>query len=522
MTPDPLAGAEHLEVPPHKTVLMPVKVVEDEFNLLPLDQIHKVHFIGIGGIGMSALAHILMARGIAVSGSDRSESSITRRLVSLGANVSIGHDAVHVLEPDWVVYSAAIPASNPERTAAREKKIPQMDRAALLGQIIREYQNSVSVAGSHGKTTTTALLSMLMEWGGKDPTVLIGGDLDSIGGNVKVGESDVLVTEACEYQGSFLRFPSRIGIVLNIDLDHLDYFVDLAAIQAVFVKFAQQLPKNGLLVMSATDANSALLKSEARCPVVTFGVEAPDDGHLLKSNGLSEVTVETQPVMKALDLKSESGGCWSFRVLHEGADLGRFHLGIPGRHNIHNALAAMAAALELGMEPDTLRELLPKFKGVHRRFEHHGVWNGVTIVDDYAHHPAEINATLKAARTVLNGLTGSDNPENRKIICVFQPHTYTRTYSLLRDFADALALADAVVVADIYAAREPDEGLVHSKDLAALIQARGTQAVYSPDDETSAKEAAAVAQPGDLVITMGAGPIDEVVPLLQRMLEAKD
>ncbi len=470
-----------------------------------LKDVTSVHMVGIGGISMSGLAHILLSRGIRVSGSDRSASPLTQRLAKEGALIYIGHDEAHMQDPDWLVYSAAIPASNPERRTALERGIPQMDRAVLLGKIITDFQDSVSVAGSHGKTTTTALLSMLLEWGGLDPTILVGGELDEIGGNVKVGNSSVLVTEACEYQGSFLRFPARIGIVLNIDVDHLDYFKDLADIQAVFHHFVRQLPENGLLVMSSADANSLGLETLASCPVTSFQImDGVNDG--------GQPPTHTQ--LTAHDLKPGPGGCWTFHLLKNGEDLGVFHLGIPGLHNVNNALAALAVALELGLSVEQLRQLLPRFKGIHRRFEHHGQWRGAVLIDDYAHHPAEITATLKAARTVLE----EKNKEvNHRIICVFQPHTYTRTLALLKDFGEALAMADLLVITDIYAAREPDEGLVHSRDVAALVEGHGIQAVYAPGYAQAAASVAELVRPGDMVITMGAGPVNEVIGLLKDM-----
>lgn len=483
-----------------------------------LKDVTSVHLVGIGGISMSGLAHILLSQGIRISGSDRSASPLTQRLAEEGALIYIGHDEAHVQDPDWLVYSAAIPASNPERRTALERGIPQMDRAALLGKIIMDFQDSVSVAGSHGKTTTTALLSMLLEWGGLDPTILVGGELDEIGGNVKVGSSPVLVTEACEYQGSFLRFPARIGIVLNIDMDHLDYFKDLADIQAVFHQFVRQLPENGLLVMSSSDANSLGLETLASCPVTTFQVmdnypwEVPMDKTPGREDGGGQPQAHTR--LTAHDLIPGPGGCWTFRLLENGEDLGRFQLGIPGLHNVNNALAALAVALELGLSVEQLRQLLPRFKGIHRRFEHHGQWRGAMLIDDYAHHPAEITATLKAARTVLEEKNKVADP---RIICVFQPHTYTRTYALLKDFGEALTLADLLVITDIYAAREPDEGLVHSRDVAALVESHGTQAVYAPGYAQAAETVAELVRPGDMVITMGAGPVNEVIGLLKGM-----
>ena len=480
-------------------------------KVMDIREVTSVHMVGIGGISMSGLAHILLSQGVQVSGSDRSASALTRRLAKEGATIYIGHEEDHVKDPDWLVYSAAIPATNPERRTALERGIPQMDRAALLGKIMANFQDSVSVAGSHGKTTTTALLSMLLEWGGLDPTILVGGELDDIGGNVKVGGSPILVTEACEYQGSFLRFPARIGIVLNIDVDHLDYFKDLAAIQEVFRQFVRQLPPKGLLVMSGSDANSLSLVKEAACPVAT--IQVMDDG-IEEASAVQALNPTRLTAFRAYGLKPGPGGCWTFQLLKNQESLGRFQLGIPGLHNVHNALAALVVALELGLPPEQLRQLLPRFKGIHRRFEHHGQWQGAILIDDYAHHPAEINATLQAARTVLEEKNKVSDP---RIICVFQPHTYTRTYALLKEFGEALALADLLVITDIYAAREPDEGLVHSRDVAALVESHGTPAVYAPAYDQAAAAVARLVRPGDMVITMGAGPVNEVIELLKGM-----
>ncbi|SFH79491.1 UDP-N-acetylmuramate--L-alanine ligase [Tindallia magadiensis] len=464
-------------------------------ELADLREIQSVHMIGIGGIGMSALAHILLDQGIRVFGSDREESDTTRRLRDRGAVIMIGHQASNVRSVDWLVYSAAIPKDNPEREEALLQKIPEMDRASLLGKIMKLYPHSVAVAGSHGKTTTTALLSCLLEWAELDPTVLVGGYLNEISGNVKVGKSPYLVTEACEYHGSFLRFPPRIGIVLNIDLDHLDYFENLAAIQAVFGDFVAQLPPEGLLVMNGDDENSAHLSRVAACPVIRVGLCDNCD-------------------LKASQLEVDTTGCYSFDVHFRGKPLGRFSLGIPGKHHIHNGLTSLAVALELGVSPHHLKETLPKFRGLHRRFESLGNWQDVTVVDDYAHHPAEILATLQTARSAVS-------PKG-KVYCIFQPHTYTRTLALLSEFADALALADGVVVTDIFAAREPDRGLIHSQDLVKEIRIRGGKAVYAPLPEDSAREAASLATAGDMILTVGAGPVNELAPLLEKQLKAME
>ena len=470
--------------------------MKEEERPLNLEEIQSVHMIGIGGIGMSGLAHILLDRGIKVSGSDRDESDTTRRLKDYGAVIYTGHEASHVKkEVDWLVYSAAIPSDNPERQEAMLLKIPEMDRAELLGKIMNSYPQSVAVAGSHGKTTTTALLSCLLEWAGLDPTVLVGGFLNEIGGNVKVSQGPCLVTEACEYHGSFLRFPARIGIVLNIDLDHLDYFENLAAIQAVFGDFAEQLPPDGLLVMNGDDANSAHLARVADCPVIRFGLCEECD-------------------LKASNLDMDSSGRYSFTARFRERNLGRFTLGVPGKHHVHNALASIAVALELGVSGETLRNILPDFHGLHRRFESLGNWQDVTVVDDYAHHPAEILATLQTARSAVS--------PRGKVYCIFQPHTYTRTLALMNEFADALALADGVVVTDIFAAREPDRGLVHSRDLVKEVLIRGGKAIYAATPEDASKEAARLASAGDMILTVGAGPVNELVPLLEEELNAGD
>lgn len=470
--------------------------MNQEKNRLNLQNIQHIHMVGIGGIGMSGLAHILLDQGIKISGSDRSENDITNRLKEAGAIIYLGHETSHISEQvDWLVYSAAIPKDNPERQAAALQKIPEMDRAELLGKIMKLYPQSVAVAGSHGKTTTTALLSCLLEWAGLDPTVLVGGYLNEIRGNVKVSQGPYLVTEACEYHGSFLRFPPRIGIVLNIDLDHLDYFENLSAIQAVFGEFVEKLPADGLLVMNGDDLNSQHLARIADCPILRFGLGDECD-------------------LKASHLQVDRKGCYSFTVDFREEHLGLFTLGIPGKHHVYNALASMAVALDLGVSRDTLKKILPNFHGLHRRFESLGNWRNVTVVDDYAHHPAEILATLQTA--------GSAVYPKGKVYCIFQPHTYTRTLALLNEFADALALADGVILTDIYAAREPDRGLIHSKDVTQEILNRGGKAIYAATSEDAAREAAAWASAGDMILTMGAGPVNELVPLLEQQLKKKN
>ncbi len=450
------------------------------------DQPVHAHFIGIGGISMSGLAAILLKRGFTVSGSDARRSPLTGWLEELGASIACPQSASNISgDIDVVVYTAAIHPDNPEFMAAQEKKIPMLTRAQLLGELMRNYETAVAVAGTHGKTTTTSMLSHILMQAALDPTISVGGILQSIGGNVRLGDSGYFLTEACEYTNSFLDLSPTIGIILNVDADHLDFFKDLEDIRRSFRRFAELIPKDGALVIGASISRLEELTEGLACRTVTFGAGCGD--------------------YQAVNIRYNDMGCGEFDLKKKEQLLGHFTLSVPGEHNVSNAAAAIATGDLLGISPEDMARGLASFTGADRRFEKKGEVGGVTIIDDYAHHPTEIRATLSAAGKYPAG----------HIWCVFQPHTYTRTKALMDEFAQALSLADTVVLADIYAARETDTLGVSSDDLRQKLQALGREAYYFPtfdEIETFLLERCA---PGDLVITMGAG---DVVKIGERLL----
>ena len=443
-----------------------------------------VHLIGIGGISMSGLAEILMKEGFEVSGSDAHLSDLTRHLESLGARVYEGQSAANIdQEPgiDVAVYTAAVHEDNLELAAVRRRGIPVLTRAQLLGEMMRNYREAVAVAGTHGKTTTTSMIADMLLAGKLDPTISVGGILKDIGGNIRVGGSDLFVTEACEYTNSFLSFYPTAEVILNIEEDHLDFFKDLQDIRRSFRKFVGKLPDGGLLVMnSAIEAPQEIIGGKA-CRVVTFGKSADSD-------------------FTAENITFDEFARPSYDLVIRGEQAGRIHLGVTGEHNVYNSLAALAVVLELGMDLDSAKAGLKVFGGTDRRFEKKGEIGGVTIIDDYAHHPQEIRATLEAAR----------HYPHRKLWCVFQPHTYTRTKAFLDQFAQELAAADEVIVADIYAARETERLGVSSANLVEKIRARGTKAHYIPSFDEIETFILENCVQGDLLITMGAGDIVKV------------
>lgn len=452
----------------------------------------RVFFVGIGGISMSGLARILASKGFTVSGSDRSASAITRELEEAGIRVLIGQRAENITDDiDLAVFTAAIHPDNPEYVAVREKGIPSLTRAELLGQLMRNYPLPVAVSGTHGKTTTTSMLSEILLAADADPTLSVGGILPSIGGNVRIGGGDCFVAEACEYTDSFLQMFPAIGIILNVEEDHLDYFRDLEAIRRSFRKFAQLLPADGALIINAQIDRWQDLAEGLPCEVMTF--RAPDAPAAVDA-GEADYT--------ACDVVYDDWGHPSFTLrgpARYGADT-RIALHVPGLHNVGNALAAVAAADRLGIPREAAARGLASFSGTDRRFQYKGERNGFTIIDDYAHHPTEIEATLNAAKAC---------PHDR-IVCVFQPHTYSRTRSLLEGFARALSLADVVVLADIYAARETDMLGISSGTLRDEILRLGHECLYFPDFSRIEEYLLANCRKGDLVITMGAGNIDQV------------
>ncbi len=445
-----------------------------------------VHFIGIGGISMSGLAAVLLKRGFSVSGSDSHESPLTVWLCGLGASISYPQSAGNIHDDiDVVVYTAAIHPDNPEYLAAKAKEIPMLTRAELLGQLMNNYSSSIAVSGTHGKTTTTSMLSHIMMRCDLDPTISVGGILPSIGGNVRVGASNYFLTEACEYTNSFLSLSPTLGIILNIDADHLDFFKDLDDIRHSFRRFAAQIPADGALVINAEIPRLTELTDGLGCRVVTYGVDCGD--------------------YHAVNLSYNELGFGSFD-LQKGEDiLGHFTLSVPGRHNVSNACAALAAGFLLELPADTMAAGLSEFKGTDRRFQKKGEIGGVTIIDDYAHHPTEIRVTLEAAKKL----------PYRQVWCVFQPHTYTRTKALMDDFVKALSIADKVVLADIYAARETDTLGISSDLLRQKLCDTGKDAWYFPTFDEIETFLLEHCESGDLLITMGAG---DVVKIGEKLL----
>lgn len=446
----------------------------------------KVHFIGIGGISMSGLAEILLNAGFTVSGSDRAASELTDKLKEEGAKIFIGQRASNITEDiDLVVYTAAIKEDNPEMAQAIEYKLPLMTRADLLGQIMKNYETSIAVSGTHGKTTTTSMITSILLDAEADPTVSVGGMLPSIGGNIRIGNSGCFVTEACEYTNSFLSFFPTISVILNIDEDHLDFFKDINDIRNSFRRFAELLPDNGLLVINADIDDTGEITKNVKSKVVTYSAEGDAD-------------------YTASEVEYDDRGCASFDVVKHGSVITRIKLSVPGAHNIGNALAAFAVCDHFGTPAESIAEGLRTYTGTDRRFQYKGKIGEVTVIDDYAHHPTEISATLSAAANVAHN----------KLWVVFQPHTYSRTKALFDEFASALSAADEVVLADIYAAREKDDLGISSNDLCKAIQSNGTSAHYFGSFDEIENFLLQNCSPGDLLITMGAGDIVKVADSL--------
>ena len=438
-----------------------------------------VHFIGIGGISMSGLAEILLKKNFVISGSDLAESGLTRHLASLGAIIYTGQRAENITDDiDLIVYTAAIHEDNPEFAAGKEKGIPMMSRAALLGQIMANYLRSVAVSGTHGKTTTTSMLTHIMLSGDLDPTVSIGGILDRIGGNIRVGQSDVFLTEACEYTNSFLEFYPRYTIILNVEEDHLDFFKDIEDIKHSFATFASQTGEGGMIIINGDMPYTDEILAGIPRGHVTFGLN-PDNDYT------------------ARDISYDEEGNVSYTLVVHGKSIVRVALRVKGLHNVMNSLAAIACALSIGLPMDQILAGLSSFSGTQRRFEIKGRIGDVVIVDDYAHHPTEIRATLNIV----------DRYPHEELWLVFQPHTYSRTYALLPQFAQVLSKADHVVLTDIFAAREPDNGLVSSADLAGLLKESGTDVHYFPSFSEIEAFLMNHIKGKDMVLTLGAGDV---------------
>lgn len=438
-----------------------------------LSNVKKIHFVGIGGSGMCPIAEILHSRGFELTGSDTNESDTLARIRSYGIPVAMGHRAENIGDAEMVVYTAAVKSDNPELVAARAKGIPTIERSVMLGMVTRRYQHPVAVSGTHGKTTTTAMITQILLTAGKDPSAVIGGKLPLIGGNGRVGNSGTIVCEACEYVDTFLQLNPEISVILNIDADHLDYFGTVDNIIKSFRQFAKQTSKT--LIVNGDDANSMkAVEGLAHASIVTFGLNA-------KNNYYADDIADTKEARE------------SFSVVKNGEKIAEVKLSIPGKHNIYNALAAFAAADQLGVEAEKIASSLGQFTGVHRRFEILGTFNGITVADDFAHHPTELTATLTAAMQM--GF--------RRVWAVFQPHTYSRTYMLLDEFAKALSIPDRVVLSEILAVRETNTYHIYAKDLAEKIPG----SVWFKTFEEITDYVTANAEKGDLILTLGGGDV---------------
>jgi UDP-N-acetylmuramate--alanine ligase len=436
-----------------------------------------IFFTGIGGIGMSGIAEIMMQSGYRVSGSDKNLSDITSYLADEGAEIFEGHSAGNLKDADVLVYSSAVKENNPERQEAFKKNIPQIRRAEMLAEVMR-LKYGVAVAGTHGKTTTTAMLSEIFIHAGLDPTVVIGGRLHSLKTNARLGNGEFFIAEADEYDRSFLALSPVFAIITSIDADHLDCYKDLEDIEKTFLIFAQKIPFYGSLVCCYDNLSVKKIAANLKCPVISYGSDRLADFYPLEINF--------------------SGNGSVFRLIHHKSEVGEVVLQIPGKHNILNALGATALAMEVEIPFEAIQKALADFKGVERRFQLKGISNDIMVVDDYAHHPAEIQATLSGARSGFK----------RRIIAVFQPHLFSRTRDFYREFAEALSTADIVVLTDIYPAREEAiPGISSLLIVDALKKISQAQVFFVPERKEIARTLLTFLQPEDLVITLGAGDI---------------
>ena len=446
------------------------------------------HFIGIGGIGMSGIAEILLNLGMKVSGSDLRRSPVTDRLAQMGASIYEGHDAANVAGATVVVTSSAVSAANPEVVEAHARKIPVIQRAEMLAELMR-LKYGIAIAGMHGKTTTTSMVASVLAAGGLDPTVVVGGRVDALGSNAKLGSSQYLVAEADESDRSFLKLSPILAVVTNLDREHMDCYRDMEDVEQAFLTFIDKLPFYGAVTACLDNPQLAAILPRARRRVFTYGVAAEADYRLEF-------------------LGAGKGSFASFQVVTANGPLGPFELHVPGRHNVLNATAAVAIAHQLGIPVEKIAEGLNHFRGVDRRFQYRGKARGVTVVDDYGHHPTEIRATLAAAREC----------GHQRIHVVFQPHRYTRTLDLFDRFAAAFADADTVLVLPIYAASEEPIPGVTAEHLVAKIE--GPRVRFAPDFPAAVAAVTARAKEGDLILTLGAGNVSQLAPQILAALEA--
>ena len=456
-------------------------------NIQNLKKYNKIHMIGIGGVSMSGIAEILQNFGFSVTGSDANHSHIIDILKEKGIKVTIGHNLDDIANSDLVVYSAAINEEDPELQEAKRLNIPSIVRADFLGELTRCYKETITIAGTHGKTTTTSMVSQCFIEAKKDPSIQVGGLLNQIGeNNYKVGNSEYFIIEACEYTESFLKFSPKAEIILNIDNDHLDYFKTFENIKKAFIKYVKKLPEDGLLVINGDDKNCLDLPQYTNAKVLTYGISNKDVNFF------------------AVNIVFDDDGYPEFDVYYNNEFYERIKLHVPGMHNVLNSLGCIALCTYYGLDKEIIKKALNSFTNAHRRIEFKGLVNGAKIYDDYGHHPTEIIATAKA-------LMGK---KYNKSWVIFQPHTYSRTKSLLNDFAKALLNFDNIVILDIYAARERNTFNISSQDLVNEINNFGKNALYIPDFNECVSYIKNNVQQNDIVLTLGAGTVTEIGPML--------
>lgn len=451
----------------------------ENFNL---SNYRHIHMIGIGGISMSGIAEILLNSNFIVTGSDATQSEITDKLIQNGIKVTIGHDFINVRRANLVVYSAAVKPNDPELVEARKFRIPTIERGDFLGEITKLYKDTICISGTHGKTTTTSMVALSFLEAQKDPTIQVGAILKNIDGNYRVGNSDYLIIEACEYVESFLKFFPKSEIILNIDNDHLDYFKTFENIKNAFIKYVKKLPDDGLLVLNGDDDNCLDLAKYTSAKTITYGINNTNTDYI------------------ARNLVCDAKGCYQFEVYKNNSFYEIFKLNVPGTHNILNALSCIALCDNYGISSNNIKNALFSFNGADRRFDFVGTYNGFDVYDDYAHHPTEIKALAKSVQ----------NTAHNKSWAIFQSHTFSRTKLLLDDFANALLDFDNVIITDIYAARETNKSGITPQYLVNKLNELGKQAIYIGPFEDISKYIRENAKENDIVLTVGAGTITKL------------
>ena len=456
-------------------------------NIDLIKNYNRVHMLGIGGVSMSGIAEILNNFGVTVTGSDMNDSEIIHKLISNNIKVTIGHNLEDLSKAEAVIYSAAIKDTDPEMVKAKELNIPTIERCDFLGMLTKAFENTIGVSGTHGKTTTTSMVSLCFIEAGLDPSIQVGAILKAIDGNYRIGNSENFIIEACEYVESFLKFYPKAEIILNIDNDHLDYFKNIENIQKAFAKYVRIIPNDGLLVLNGDDSKCLELAKETNAKTLTYGITNKNTDFF------------------AVNIAFDNDGFPEFDVYKEQKFYNRFKLYVPGMHNILNALACISLCDSYGISSETIKTALTKFRGANRRFEYKGKVNGSSIFDDYGHHPTEILATAKALM----------NKKYNKSWVVFQPHTYSRTFNLLEDFAHSLLNFDNIIVVDIYAARETNTYNISSKDLVDKLVSFGANAKYIPEFDETVKYLKQNVKENDIVLTLGAGTVTKIGPMLK-------